>query len=148
MNFKTSKNSLSFLMWTFFIYLTAPFFEWVNLTRDLASGKFPVNADSIGLPFGIYIIVWSFFLPFVLGFSLWIGQKSPMEVSLFAYNSERPFWSFLWTVTFGYLAFGSLVSAFANFQENHLIGVMYPLLLVYFFMLLRANIVFRQKKVM
>ncbi len=68
---KTPKYGLSFLMLTFFVYITAPIFEWLYLTNLLASGNLPPNADSIGLPFGLFVIVWIFFAPFVLCFVLW-----------------------------------------------------------------------------
>ncbi|MGI8469982.1 MAG: hypothetical protein ACR2N3_16200 [Pyrinomonadaceae bacterium] len=46
---KTPKGKLNFLMLTFFVYVTVPIFEWFSLENDLVSGRFSINADSIGL---------------------------------------------------------------------------------------------------
>ena len=72
---KTPKGGLTLLMLTFFVYVTAPIFEWIYLDNLSASGKLPVNADSIGLPFGLFIIVWVLGIPFVSAFTFWVLWK-------------------------------------------------------------------------
>ncbi len=99
---KTPKYGLSFLMLTFFVYITAPIFEWLYLTNLLASGNLPQNADSIGLPFGLFVIL-DFFRAVcfmfcavdftkisVTGFFIWIQSKS----SVVEFCLESNIWVF------------------------------------------------------
>src|SRR5215210_3899380 len=129
---KTPKEGLSFLMLTFFVYVTAPFFEWLNLQNDLATGKLPTNADSIGLGFAFFLVSWILFAPFVLGFTVWIVQEYPAQISLFGFNRKRPLWSLIWTLIFAFLIFDTLVLALKNLAENWVAGAMQNLLLIYF----------------
>lgn len=141
---KTPKYGLSFLMLTFFVYITAPIFEWLYLTNLLASGNLPQNADSIGLPFGLFVIVWIFFAPFVLCFVLWTLQKYPSQASLFGFNQNHQLWSFVWSLIFGFLIFDCLALTFVNFSERYFIGAIQHLLLAYIFMIFRASNIFRK----
>lgn len=144
---KTPKGGLTLLMLTFFVYVTAPIFEWVYLDNLLASGKLPVNADSIGLPFGLFIIVWVLGIPFVSAFTFWVLWKYPAQVSLFGFNYRRPLWSFVWTLVCAFLAFDSLALVFVNFAEIYFAGALQELALAYLFLLFRASIVFRKGEI-
>ncbi len=42
----------------FITYLCWPFLYWLWLEHESASGAFPVNADSIGIPFAGFVILW------------------------------------------------------------------------------------------
>lgn len=141
---KTPKDKLNLLVWTVLLYITAPFFEWINLESGLASGEFPVNADSIGLPLGLFIISWILFAPFVGVFTFWVLSKYVPQSALFGFNFNRPLWSFAWTLIFAFLAFDSLAWSFTNLYENNLIGASQHLSLTYFYIIIRASIVFRK----
>jgi len=144
---KTPKDSLTFLMLTFFVYVTAPIFEWLNLQDLLTSGKLPPNADSIGLGFAFFLFSWVLGLPFVLAFTYWVLWKYPPRVSLFGFNSARLIWSLIWTVIFGFLIYDCMKFVFLNYTDNYFAGVLENLLLAYFFMVIRASIVFRKGEI-
>jgi len=144
---KTPKDGLTFLMLTLFIYVTAPIFEWLALEDLLTSGKLPPNADSIGLEFAFFLFAWILGIPIVLAFIYWILWKYPAQVSLLGFNSQRPFWSYVWTLVFVFLAFDSLALVFVNLAENYFLGALQHLALVYLFLLFRASIVFRKGEI-
>ena len=73
---KTPKDRLNFLMLSAFIYVSAPIFEWLNLQDLVASGKLPANADSLGLPMGLFIIDWVVFAPIGLALTIWVLQNT------------------------------------------------------------------------
>ncbi|MCY7374595.1 MAG: hypothetical protein LH472_01315, partial [Pyrinomonadaceae bacterium] len=135
---KTPKDKLNLLVWTVLLYITAPFFEWINLESDLANGKFPVNADSIGLGLVFFIIGWILFAPFAALFTFWVLSKYVPQSALFGFNFKRPLWSFVWTLLFAFLAFDSLAWSFINLYENNLIGAFQHLSLAYFYTVFRA----------
>lgn len=58
MNLKESEKQLSLIMIGFLGYMFLPFFYWLWLEHELASGAFPINADSIGIPFAGFVILW------------------------------------------------------------------------------------------
>ena len=144
---KTPKDGLTFLMLTLFIYVTAPIFEWLTLEDLLTSGKLPPNADSIGLEFAFFLFAWILGIPIVLAFIYWILWKYPAQVSLLGFNSQRPFWSYVWTLVFVFLAFDSLALVFVNLAENYFLGALQHLALVYLFLLFRTSIVFRKGEI-
>lgn len=144
---KTPKNGLTFLMLTSFVYLTAPIFEWVNLEHLLRSGKLSPNADSIGLGFAFFLFGWILGLPFVSAFTLWVLQEYPAQVSLFGFDSKRPIWGLVWTIIFGFLIYDCIRLVFLSYVENYFVGVLQHLLLVYFFMVIRASVVYRKGEI-
>lgn len=60
---RTPKNRMSVAIIAAVLYLTAPLVEWFYYSIELARGSYPVNADSIGLPIGLFTIVWLIGLP-------------------------------------------------------------------------------------
>ncbi|HYJ91326.1 MAG TPA: hypothetical protein VEV84_08460, partial [Pyrinomonadaceae bacterium] len=58
MHIREPKTQLSLMMIGFLGYLFLPLVYWFWLEHELASGAFPVNADSIGIPFAGFTILW------------------------------------------------------------------------------------------
>lgn len=141
---KTPRDRVHILMWTFLIYITAPLFEWQTLQTNLANNIYPVNADSIGLGLFQFIFVWILFAPFVLGFTIWVLWKYQPQSFLFGFNFSRNLWSFFWTLVFGFLFLNCFALAILNISEFSFIGSIQNLLLGYLFLLFRASIIFRK----
>jgi hypothetical protein len=63
----TPSNRLAIITLTVFAYLSAPLLYGATLYYQLQNGEFPTDADSIGIPFAGFIILWLICLPvFVL----------------------------------------------------------------------------------
>ena len=58
MNLKETETQLSLIMIGFLAYVLLPIVYWLWLEDELAAGAFPVNADSIGIPFAGFVILW------------------------------------------------------------------------------------------
>ncbi len=74
----TPENRLSFIMLSSLIYLLSPILIGVWLYVSLVSGCFPVDADSIGLPFAGFVLIWIIGVPFFIVFCISmeiIGKK-------------------------------------------------------------------------
>ena len=60
----SSETKLTILIMFMIAYILSPAAFWLWLSYELQAGTFPVNADSIGLPMGGFLIFW--FLGWVL----------------------------------------------------------------------------------
>ena len=91
------------------LYATAPIVEWFYYSSELALGSYPADADSIGLPMGLFILVWVIGAP-LAGALIWFVLRSyPGSVPLFGFNDARPYWSIGWSVLFAVLIFQDVV---------------------------------------
>jgi hypothetical protein len=141
---KTPQESLTFLILTFLFYVTSPIFEWLSLKHDLMDGKFASNADSIGIGITQFIFCLIIFAPFTGIFTLWIMWKYPPKVSLFGYNERRPFWSFIWTLIFGFLFLNSFIYGFIKTVEGNFAETIKTFFICYLCLVFRASIIFRK----
>jgi hypothetical protein len=80
------------------LYLTAPIVERFYYSTELARGSYPVNADSIGLPIGLFTIVWLIGLPVAAALIWFVLRSYPGSVSVFGFNAARPYWSAVWSL--------------------------------------------------
>ena len=84
-------------------YVTVLIFKWHSYLIE-ASGK-EKFADLAALKIYPLIILWLIGLPLV-GFVLWGALKTyPGRVSLFSFNSGRPYWSLVWSILFAFPIF-------------------------------------------
>lgn len=132
-------------MLAFLSYVTSPILEGFCLFSDVTNGKYPVNADSLGLGVGQFIFALIIFAPIAAGFVIWIVWKYPPQVSFFGYNENRPLWSFVWTLIFGFLIFHSLAESVLSVYENNIARALQNLIIAYLCLLFRAAIVFRKQ---
>ena len=64
----TPHNRLSFIVLTCIGYLLSPLLIGAWLYWSLINGEFPTNADSIGLPFAGFLMLWIIGFPFLIIF--------------------------------------------------------------------------------
>lgn len=139
---KTPKNRISVIILAVALYLTAPLVEWFYYTTELERGSFPVEADSIGLPFGMFMFGWLVGAP-VAALLIWLALRSyPGSVSLFSFNSERPYWSVFWSVLFAVPMFYDLFFAVESVYRLQPLDVVQALLAAYLLLCLRSSIVY------
>lgn len=136
----TNKLVLSLLVIaTFFLNLIV---EWRNYRLDFLRGAFPADADSIGLPMGLYLIVWIAAIPFVL-VALWsISKTNTDRLSILSYNSRRLALSFAVSLLFIFALSWNLFHIFEPSSRNDLLGVVYAIAETYTLACLRVVIIF------
>lgn len=64
----TTEKRLALIMLAFVFYLLSPWLFWAYLEHELANGAFPVEADSIGIPYAGFVLVWILAFPFFVFF--------------------------------------------------------------------------------
>ncbi len=74
----SSETKLSILIMLLTAYIFSPAAFWFYLSYELQAGSFPVNADSIGLPMGGFLILWfiGWILMIVAAFTLAIYRRA------------------------------------------------------------------------
>jgi len=60
----TPENRLALIMFSFVAYLLSPIIFGLWLFACLENGCFPSEADSIGIPFAGFLVLWVIALPF------------------------------------------------------------------------------------
>ncbi len=133
---KTPKNKRDLTVLAVLLYLTFPFFEFNRIAAFMA-GLSPAAREELTIFIvggGIVAWVWGFI---ALGILLnWIGRGYPSSTSIFAFNRERMFWSFIWSSIFGYFFFNEMFFAidrslqFRFFEAFQGVGLAYTLLCV------------------
>jgi len=140
--FKTPKTRAALIALAVVLYLTAPIVEWFYFSNELGRGHYPVNADSIALPLGSFIIGWLIGSP-VAVVLLWFSMRSyPGSVSLFGFNRARPYWSLGWSILFAFLVFEAVFFAMQSAVLVHPIDMIQSTLMAYLFLCLRSSIVY------
>lgn len=138
---KTPKSRASVIALALALYLTAPVVEWFYYTTELDRGSFPVDADSIGLPLGMFMVGWLVGAP-LAALLIWLALRSyPGRVSLFSFNGERPYWSLLWSALFAVPMFYDLFFAVESVYNLQPLDVVQATLLAYLLLCLRSSIV-------
>lgn len=138
---KTPKNPARVTVLAIALYLTAPFIEWYYFSSELNRGAFPIDADSIFLPFSMFMIGWLVGAPFV-AFFIWFTLRSyPGCVSLFNFNLKRPYWSVFWSMLFAVPIFYYLFFAIQSIYRLHPLDVLQALLIAYLLLCLRSSII-------
>lgn len=139
---RTPKNRISVAALAALLYLTAPLIEWFYYSTELARGSYPVNADSIGLPIGLFTNVWLIGLPLATVL-IWLALLPYTgSVSLFGFNAARPYWSVVWSVLFAYLVFQDLFFCVRSAFLGNPLDVAQSGLIVYLWLCLRSSIVY------
>ena len=125
-------------------YVTVLIFKWHSYLIE-ASGK-EKFADLAALKIYPLIILWLIGLPLV-GFVLWGALKTyPGRVSLFSFNSGRPYWSLVWSILFAFPIFQYTFFCIASISRGELIDVAHACAMTYLLMCLRSSIVFGVSK--
>lgn len=77
-NFWDPQTKLSILIMLLTAYILSPAAFWLWLSYELQAGSFPVNADSIGLPMGGFLILWfiGWLLMIVAAFALALYRRA------------------------------------------------------------------------
>jgi hypothetical protein len=77
MDVTNSETQLSMIMAAFIAYIFSPIVFWFLLDYELASGAFPTDADSIGIPMaGFLVLLLSGLVIILIGaFSITVGQR-------------------------------------------------------------------------
>ena len=137
------------LIWIFAIvaWFTMPIVYALYMDGELKAGKFPVDADSIGIPVGLTAIATLILAPLFFGV-VWLALRDYRPVTLFAWNKARPIWSIVWTLVIGAAAFDLLRSGTYLILESgleHPLFILHKLVQIYLFLVLRAAIVSRKK---
>lgn len=138
----TPKNRITVAMLAALLYLTAPIVEWFYYSTELARGSYPVNADSIGLPVGLFTIVWLTGLPLVLVVIWFILRSYPGSVSLFGFNAARPYWSIMWSLLFAYPVIHDIIFCVRSAFLGNPLDVLQSGLLAYLMFCLRSSIIY------
>lgn len=141
----TNKLVLSVLVIaTFFLNLIV---EWRSYWIDFLRGAFPVEADSIGLPMGRYLIVWVGAIPFAT-VAIWcIAETNTDHLSILSYNSRRQVLSFTVSLLFIFALSWNLFHIVERSSRNDLLSAAYAVAETYVLACLRVVIIFcgRQK---
>jgi sterol desaturase/sphingolipid hydroxylase (fatty acid hydroxylase superfamily) len=138
---ETPKKRSSVIALAIALYLTAPLVEWFYYRTELERGSFPVNADSIGLPLGMFMLGWFIGAPFA-ALIVWLILRSyPGRVSLFSFNGERPYWSIFWSVLFAVPVFYDFFFAVESIYRLQPLDVIQALLTVYLILCLRSSLI-------
>ncbi len=142
---KTPENKRDLTVLAVLLYVTLPFFEWNRIAAFIANLS-PASRDEFG-----FFIVSGSIVAWVWGFVALrallnrIGRGYLPPTSIFAFNRERMFWSFIWSAIFGYFFFNEVFFAidrslqFRFFEALQGIGLAYVLLSV------RTLIVFKKE---
>lgn len=77
MDVTNRETQLSMIMAAFIAYIFSPIVFWFLLDYELASGAFPTDADSIGIPMAGFLVLWLSGLVIILigAFSITVGQR-------------------------------------------------------------------------
>ncbi len=139
---RTPKNRMSVAALAAVLYLTAPVVEWFYYSTELTRGSYPVNADSISLPIGLFTIVWLIGLPLAAALIWFVLRSYPGSVPLFGFNVARPYWSAVWSALFAYLIFQDVFFCVQSVLRGHPLDVAQSGLMAYLFLCLRSSIVY------
>lgn len=123
-------------------YFSNPIIEWRNYNKSLLEGDYSVNTDSIGLPFGLYLMVWGGGL-LIIALLLWAIQKShTKDLSLFTYNKKRPVISVIVSLFTVFLISWNIFYIFEQISEFDSINFLYAIVEIYLLMCLRIILIF------
>ena len=107
----TLRSKWHFALLAAFLYVTAPLVETVYYRVEDERGAYPANADTIAIPIYFFTIALLAFSP-LYAVLVWLGTRSYRGgLSLFAFNSNRPFWSGFWSLLLGGLILVNLYDA-------------------------------------
>jgi len=127
------------------LYLSAPYFEWSRINAFFISLPSAVIEEEMSFIAGglIFVWVWGFIALLIL--LNWTGKNYLSSVSIFAFNRERMFRSFIWSAIFGYFFFNEVFLAVNNSLHFRFFEVFQGLALAYVLLCLRTLIVFKKE---
>jgi glucan phosphoethanolaminetransferase (alkaline phosphatase superfamily) len=140
------KNKLFLITLMCLFYLVSPLVEWINYKTDLLNGTYDVNYDSIGLPFGLYLIAWLLGLPLLLILLWFVWKRYPGRISFLYFNSERPYWSLVCSLIAVFLISWNLFFIFEQTNEANTLNIFYTVFEVYLILCLRSVLIFQKRK--
>jgi hypothetical protein len=97
--FKTPQTRIPLIVWAIVLFMAHPILTLMSFYYPKLNYVYiPIGIDSLTLPIEEYIILW-FLFSVPLFILVWISlYKYSGRVSLFTFNSNRPFWSVFWTL--------------------------------------------------
>lgn len=137
-----NKAFLIFLM--SLVYIFSPLIEWINYKTNLINGSYSVTQDSIGLPFGMYLVIWLLGLPLLL-IMIWLMRKYyPGRVSLLYFNNKRPYWSLVWTIIAIFLISWNLFFIFEQINEINILNIFDASIEIYLILCFKTVLIHKQ----
>lgn len=97
----------------------SPVVSCLHIAQKFEEGRYPVNADSIGLGFFFVTIAFVVISPVFYALIIWSGRNFQNRVNLFAYDRNRFTHSFIWTFLSLFFALLLIKSVFYSIEEKH-----------------------------
>lgn len=115
---------------------------WRDYYLRFMKGEFPVEADSIGLPMGLYLIVWLFGI-LLVALVIWAIFRSRTDgKSLLAINHDRPLINILVGLVTVFLVSWNIFYILESMFDLDPVNLVYASFEIYLFLCLRVVFVF------
>ena len=128
------------------LFLSAPLAELSYYGSELASGAYPPEADSIGIPLFYFVVALLVTAPLTWGFVWLCVRRYPGRVSLLAWDRARPIRSAVWTVLIVAAAVLFALSPSWRLHPLALFSIAHGLTAAYFLLVCRSALVLAHPK--
>jgi hypothetical protein len=144
--FQTPKQRITLVTVAVLLYLSDPLIEWHYLKMDLDRGAFPVNQDSIIIGLYRFVLGWLILSPLYAALLWFSMRKYPGKKPLFGFNSDRFYWSLIWSFAFALPVFYEVFSAAQRLHGEYPLEVISSLVFAYLLLCFRTSIVYRARQ--